>query len=332
MQPNSLCIDRVKRITGQPSTDLEGNPRLNHGNVDLGAYESNVAAHFINAYYCENDPFYYQDSLLSALGFYTFLNQSNPIDSLAVIQIQDPWEDTVYLTEKICENDTYDFFGTTLHRPGIYTATHNCISYKLDLSIKPLNTIHLQKEICEGETYDFYGIPIQESGRYYTTRFCDSILLDLTTTPVPSLQCSNDTLVDYGIPIQLTASGAESYLWSTGDTTSTITVCPSEDQIYIVTGYMNKQCSDTASVTVRVNKNTDDLMLYPNPANDKTTINLSQICEVSVFNLFGERVAHINADQQPVELDVSQFASGVYIVQVRQLSNYYYKKLIIRHI
>lgn len=286
LQSNSLCVNRVSSITGQPDTDLEGNPRLRHGSLDLGAYESDVAAHLIKDYICDNAPYYYNGQPLTIPGYYTFPYPGLPYDSLVILQLS-RWLSS----------------GNTT----------------------------LTKSICEGETYDFYGTMLQEAGHYYTTIFCDSILLDLNVTPAPSLHCTGDTLVDYGAPVSLTASGAESYLWSTGDTTNTITVCPEEDKVYSVMGFMNSDCSDMAYVTVRVNKASENMILYPNPANDKTTINMFQLYEVEVFNLLGTRVAHVMADRQAVELDVSRFPSGVYVVHVRQLNNHRYKKLIVQH-
>ena len=286
LQSNSLCIDRANGIAGQPDSDAEGNPRLRHGGIDLGAYESDVVAHLIKDYICDYKPYYYNGQYLTNPGYYTFPYPSLPYDSLVVLQLMH-WQSS----------------GSTT----------------------------LTKTICEGEVYDFYGTPLQEEGHYYTTIFCDSILLDLNVTPAPTLHCTGDTLVDYGAPVRLVASGAESYLWSTGDTTNTITVCPEEDKVYTVTGFMNSSCSDMAYVTVRVNKASENMILYPNPANDKTTINMFQLYEVEVFNLLGTRVAHVMADRQAVELDVSRFPSGVYVVHVRQLNNHRYKKLIVQH-
>ena len=51
----------------------------------------------------------------------------------------------------------------------------------------------------------------------------------------------------------LTASGANTYEWSTGDTVSSITVSPTTTTSYAVTGTSLYGCTGTASVTVTVN-------------------------------------------------------------------------------
>ena len=380
LQPNSLCINRGINIANPPTTDLDGNPRLLHGNIDLGAYESDVATHFINAYYCEDEPYYYQDSLLSELGSYTFLFPSHPYDSLLVIQMQTP-PPSVFLTEEICENETYDFFGTLLNESGQYTTTENCITYKLKLTVKPLNIISMKEEICEGHTYNFFGELLHEAGHYSAIVDCKQYELDLTINPtpgstvimeeeicegesydffgsnllyagyystmvdciiynlyltinpnpLPEVHCSNDTIVEYGNLVKLYAYGADSYLWSTGDTTQSITVSPKTDQTYTVRGFSKDGCSNTASVTVRVSNEIDDLALYPNPANNKVEIYMPLIDEVEVFNLLGTQMERVKAERKVVELDTSAYPSGVYVVHIRQLNNHTYAKLIIQH-
>jgi hypothetical protein len=132
--------------------------------------------------------------------------------------------------------------------------------------------------------------------------------------------------------VQLSASGADSYLWSTGETTESITVAPTANKTYSVTGFYENGCETmtTVNVTVKDQRN-DDIILFPNPACDKVKIYLPFIDEVDIFDLFGEHICHIEANREAVELDVSQFTDGVYVIQVKQLKNLYHKKLIIRH-
>ena len=376
LRPNSLCIDRVGSIPNQPETDLEGNPRKRHRNVDIGAYESNTVVNFLYANYCDENAYYYQDSLISSLGSYTFLYHTESYDSLVILIMQEP-PPSIHFSEKICETETYDFFGTPLNKTGYYSTTIDCITYDLELTVEALKVVSkkeeicegqifnflgtpineagmyydtinctayvlelsinpsflftMEGEICEGEAYDFYGRRLKQEGLYYHTIDCNTYELNLNVNPLPALQCTNDTLVEYGNLVQLTASGADSYLWSTGDTTQCITVYSMTDRTYTVYGYSQNGCSNKASVTVRVVNEADEIVLYPNPANNKVEVYMPLIDEVEVFNLFGLRMNHVKTDRQVVELDVSTYPTGVYIVHVRQLNNHYYKKLVIQH-
>ena len=379
LQSNSLCIDRVDSIAGQPSTDLGGNPRIKHNRVDLGAYESNTVSHVINAITCEDDPFEYNGTPFPNAGCYSFLHQGIAYDSLVVLQLHTT---TVQLEKEICEGDTYDFFGTMLNEAGHYSAMVNCKNYELDLTVKPLPTVYMEEEICEGGIYDFFGTLLSESGHYSTslnckayeldltvkpepTSFiemqqeicegetynffgkhlssegryyhsdsdCNTYELELTVNPMPVLHCTNDTTIEYGNPLQLYASGADSYLWSTGDTTQYITVTPKENKTYFVTGFSQHGCKAMTSVKVQISKGDQEeqLVLFPNPANDKVVVVMPLIDEVEILNLFGQPITRMSAHREAVEIDVSRYANGVYIVHVREMQNHSYKKLIIKH-
>jgi photosystem II stability/assembly factor-like uncharacterized protein len=61
----------------------------------------------------------------------------------------------------------------------------------------------------------------------------------------------NSATICKGTSITLTASGADKYVWSIGDTTSSITVNPTDTSEYIVTG-STSGCSDSALAKVNV--------------------------------------------------------------------------------
>ena len=69
----------------------------------------------------------------------------------------------------------------------------------------------------------------------------------------------------------------------------------------------------------------------PNPASDHVEIFMPLIDELELLNLNGERITHVKGHRQTVELDVSPFPNGVYIVHIRCLDKHYYSKLIVNH-
>lgn len=277
---------------------------------------------------CEGETFDFLSQTLHEAGHYTFMSNCK-IYELDLFVTPMP---TVTMEAEICEGETYNFYGETLNEEGHYSTTHDCKKYELDLTVNPLPIITLEKEICANESYNFFGQMLNKAGHYSTVKDCQAFELDLSVKPSPALRCSNDTLIEYGNSVQLSAAGADSYLWSTGETTESITVAPTANKTYSVTGFYENGCETmtTVNVTVKDQRN-DDIILFPNPACDKVKIYLPFIDEVDIFDLFGEHICHIEANREAVELDVSQFTDGVYVIQVKQLKNLYHKKLIIRH-
>ena len=198
-------------------------------------------------------------------------------------------------------------------------------------NLKPLPVTHMKASICEGETYLFFDKPLKRAGFYTTIDNNEFFELDLNVLPLPELHCCKDTLVDYGQPFLLKVVGADSYLWSTGDTTASPTILPLESQTYSVTGFSKEHCSTTAYINVKVRTDKGEMVVCPNPANDKVIISMPLIDEVEILNLFGQPIDHVDAHREAVEIDVSRYVNGVYIVHVREMSKHSYKKLIVRH-
>jgi len=76
--------------------------------------------------------------------------------------------------------------------------------------------------------------------------------ITVTVDPIPVASISGSTTICSGIPTTLTASGGATFSWSTGATTSAITVNPATAMGYTVT-VSNGPCSAKDSVTVKVN-------------------------------------------------------------------------------
>ncbi len=111
-------------------------------------------------------------------------------------------------------------------------------------------TSNLQNPVIQNTTTSM-------SGEYTLTMIFDgdtgvaSTTVLITTQPniviTPSLQglCAGDT-------VTFTASGGTTYLWSTGETTPSITVSPTVTTVYTVTGTANGGCSATATATAEL--------------------------------------------------------------------------------
>ncbi len=77
----------------------------------------------------------------------------------------------------------------------------------------------------------------------------DDVLV--TVNPLPTANAGSDTTIMQGDVVTLTASGGGTYLWSTGETTQSITVGPNVTTTYTVTVNVNG-CQDSDDVEVTV--------------------------------------------------------------------------------
>ncbi|MEZ4802625.1 MAG: T9SS type A sorting domain-containing protein [Gelidibacter sp.] len=74
----------------------------------------------------------------------------------------------------------------------------------------------------------------------------------VTVNPLPSIDAGANVTINLGESVTLTATGGNSYQWSTGETTPSITVSPVSTTSYTVIGTNDNGCSrsDIVSVTV----------------------------------------------------------------------------------
>lgn len=77
--------------------------------------------------------------------------------------------------------------------------------------------------------------------------------ITITTKPLPTVDAGANQSILQGSSTTLTATGAVSYVWSTGDTTATINVAPTSNTNYIVTGTAANGCTAQDLVSVAVN-------------------------------------------------------------------------------
>jgi parallel beta-helix repeat protein len=93
-----------------------------------------------------------------------------------------------------------------------------------------------------------FSVTVSEEG---SNSASDDVIVTVNDVPVAS--AGSDKTIDLGDSITLTASGGDTYLWSTGETTASIKVSPETSTVYSVTVFKNT-CQDTASVQVTVNQ------------------------------------------------------------------------------
>jgi uncharacterized protein (TIGR02145 family) len=120
------------------------------------------------------------------------------------------------------------------------------------------------------------------------------------------------------------------YLWSTGDTTETISVTPTETTEYWVDVTVNGvTCREFVTITVTETLGVDDVelkdfRLYPNPTKDKLYFNSSQIINrIRIYNAIGQLLGDYLLNDTDGEIDLGKLENGVYFIKINdQLKSY----------
>lgn len=183
---------------------------------------------------------------------------------------------------------------------------------------------NIEAEICEGEDYTEYGFEFieAEAGTYNEQSTYNGIIYNLTLivyeNPVVIIEGSEQ--IELGESVTLSASGADTYLWSTGETTASITVAPTETTTYSVVGTANGcegSTEFTVNVSVGIEENTNtEATVYPNPTNGNLNVTSKSMTNISIINALGQTVFSQDVDSDNEIIDMTQYNAGVYMIRI----------------
>ena len=251
---------------------------------------------------------------------------------------------TVYPTHErnlqtsICEGNDFNYgvFHFEAPEAGVHTqehvfsSVHGCDSLVImTLTVHPSYEQEITAEICEGEDYKENGFNLtnlsagtyNETLEFETDHDCDSIVnLTLTVHEAPIVDIEGNTTITQGESTTLTANGADSYVWSTGETTASITVSPEETTKYSVVGTTNgceAESEITVNVTVGVSENDAlNAKIYPNPTQGELNVRCAGMREITVFMPNGQTIEKINVNDDNYTLNMNNYKSGVYYLRI----------------
>jgi hypothetical protein len=218
---------------------------------------------------------------VSSAGTYTVTGtDANGCSSIATKTVSVNPTYNVPLTHSICQGESYNFYGQNLTTSGTYTHTlqtvNGCDSVlTLTFTVKslPTPTITGNTTFCQGQSSTLTAtggnsyvwsnastgnsISVSQSGVYTVTATnvegCSATAnVTVMVNPLPTVTISGNSTICQGSSTTLTASGANTYMWSTGDNTASATI--SAFGVYTVTGTSTEGCSNTANVTVIVSQ------------------------------------------------------------------------------
>ena len=199
----------------------------------------------------------WNDSTYTTSGDYTqTFTAVNGCDSVVTLHLTVNYSTTGDTNAVAC--DSFDWNGETYTQSGDYPLTFTNASgcdsvVTLHLTVNASDHTELTAAAC-GE-YVWLDSTYTESGNYSVTYTnaagCDSIVtLHLTINPIPEVAITGNTTICPDGGTMLTATGADSYLWSNYSSNASIPV--NMFGVYSVTGTTSAGCFSTASVTVLV--------------------------------------------------------------------------------
>jgi hypothetical protein len=153
----------------------------------------------------------------------------------------------------------------------------------------------------------------------------DSTSLLLTVNPLPQLTLSAiPQVICAGQQATLMVTGALNYTWlQTGQSGSVTVVSPTVQTSYAVQGADQNGCRNNANYSLFVEDCTgleiteaeNAFVVYPNPTSGKAWVRTIGDSQITLINLLGDELASVKCEKGQHELDLRNYAKGVYFVR-----------------
>ena len=241
-----------------------------------------------------------------------------------------------YNEVNLCSGDSILFAGNIYTTAGQYNdilvSNNLCDSIvTLNLTINNVGTSSIDNvgNHCDSYTWidgNTYTSSNNTASYIYTNATgCDSIIilnLTINENPVVSISYVNNdlsTLVTGGVP-------PYSYQWNGPINSANAIVTPIVSGNYCVQVTDNNACASvqvcenlTISGLIEMSIN-NDLILYPNPANDHITLEFTgNVIDIKVYNMLGELIIEqkITDGQSAIQLSLENWNAAIYSVQLQ---------------
>ncbi len=235
--------------------DYNKAPRPQAGNIDIGAFEKvNTTVSSINLVTGEDKTICLGEKvIIDAQGEGDFLWSTGETDTQIEVSPTETTEYTITISNG-SESETGTILVTVLNLPSVTLGD--------DISLCETETITLTAEgegdflWSTGETTSSIEVSPIETTTYsvVASNSCGSSVSDEIVVTIQenfTVNAGADMDICEGSTVTLTATGSGDFLWSTGETTASIEVTPSETTEYTVTSTLNS-CTISDSVILTV--------------------------------------------------------------------------------
>lgn len=179
------------------------------------------------------------------------------------------------------------------------------------------NTSTVLNPVCIYQSAGSYNVMLIASDSIMQ----DTVIVTITVNSKPTVLVTGGTTICQGNSATLTATGATTYFWNTGATTSSIVVSPTASTTYTVTGTSSNGCSNSQTASVMVNA------LPPTPtATSNSPVSTGQSLSLTAtyftgatYNWTGPN-GFSSTSQNDTIPAVTNVAAGVYSVTITDIN------------
>ncbi len=302
--------------------------------------------YFQNFNFCSGQGIQVGTNYYTTTGTYIDTIGLSGCDSIIITDLVVSTPLTVTNNQTICQGEAYNIGSNIYYAPGSYfnvlQASNGCDSVvNTLLSVLPPAFYYNYVSLCEGDSVSVGANTYSSAGNFIdtlsSTNSCDSVV----STEVSLLYLDVEIILNNNALQANTLLGnPTSYLWNTGETTSSIQINGAGDYWMIATDD-NDCVSDTIFYTL-IHSLIDNLFasrfnIYPNPTTGIVNIefaNISEDTKVKLFNVLGEIVAEkivVKSDSKTtLKVDLSSFAKGIYFIELESEKSIVNRKLLLR--
>jgi len=175
-------------------------------------------------------------------------------------------------------------------------------------------------------------------GTNTTTGCANTATLLLNVSPKPTLLITSPQgTVCAGSKITLTANGANTYTWNNASQNTTISITPTITTSFTLSGTNTiTGCSNITSTLVNVVPCLDiiernfllNIKLFPNPFHDYIILHADEEVILKIYTCLGEKIAEEKVAMGGQKIDLINYSSGVYFMEISNSYNFKILKII----
>jgi hypothetical protein len=153
---------------------------------------------------------------------------------------------------------------------------------------------------------------------------------------VPQLQVTGPGTVCAGNSVILSASGANTYFWSSGQQTSSISLTPTASTVFTVTGTNTLSCSSSHTVSLVYSlclgldetKGNPAFHIFPNPAKSSLHVSAALPCRLRLHDIRGKVLQENELSGGENQISIEGLSAGLYFAELREVPGAWVKVLV----